>query len=117
MKAQAQLSRQHLLCQTLLPDAKVSNSLPMRRGGRAPAYVFTERYLESTTIEGAPVAEGLSEEANSIAYPRETTETEARSSLATVYVCTTSRRSIPAKFGCQPIKLELYPQAHAYPGN
>ena len=89
----------------------------MRRGGRAPAYVFTERYLESTTIEGAPVAEGLSEEANSIAYPRETTETEARSSLATVYVCTTSRRSIPAKFGCQPIKLELYPQAHAYPGN
>jgi len=43
-----------------------------------------------------------------------TTETETRSSLATVYACTVDYREIP---GCQPIKLELYPLVHMYPAN
>ena len=47
--------------------------------------------MESTVIitEGAPVAEGVPEEANAIT---QTTETESRPSLATVYACTVSRR-------------------------
>ena len=57
----------------------------------------------------------IPEEANGIADQRKTTETEARSTLATVYACTTFRRLIPAIFGCQPIKLELYPHTHTYP--
>ena len=48
---------------------------------------------------------------------KKTTETESRSSLATVYACTLPRLSIPGKFGCQPIKLELHPLAHTYPAN
>ena len=40
------------------------------------------------------MAEGLPEEANGIGERRKTTETESRSSLSTVYVCT---GKIPAK--------------------
>ena len=47
--------------------------------------------------EGAPVVEGLPEEANSIGDPRRTTETEARSLVVTVYACTVSWRSLPGK--------------------
>ena len=43
-----------------------------------------------------------------------TTETETRSSLATVYACTVDYREIS---GCQPIKLELHPLVHTYPAN
>ena len=43
-----------------------------------------------------------------------TTETEARSSLATVYTCMVDYRQ---KSGFQPIKLELYPLVHTYPAN
>ena len=46
-----------------------------------------------------------------------TTETEARSTLARVYACTVAGDRFPAKFGCQPIKLQLYPHAHTYPAN
>ena len=46
-----------------------------------------------------------------------TTETEARPSLATVYACTFPGCRFLAKFGCQPIKLELCPLAHTYPAN
>ena len=57
----------------------------------------------------------IPEEANGTADQRKTTETEARSTLATVNACTTSRRLIPAIFGCQPIKLQLYPHTHTHP--
>ena len=46
-----------------------------------------------------------------------TTETEARSTLARVYACTVAGDRFPAKFGCQPIKLQLYQHAHTYPAN
>ena len=45
---------------------------------------------------------------------KKTTETETRSPLATVYACTVP---FPAKFGCQPIKLQLFPLVHTYPAN
>ena len=54
--------------------------------------------IESTTREGAPVAEGLPEKTNGIGDSRKkTTETEARSSPATVYACTVPGWSIPGK--------------------
>ena len=63
------------------------------------------------------MVEGLPEETNGIGGSRKMTETESRSSLATVYACTVSGWSIPAKFGCQPIKFELYPHTHTCPVN
>jgi len=50
--------------------------------------------MESTTKERVPVAEGLPEKINAIGDSRKTTETETRSSLATVYACTVSGWSI-----------------------
>ena len=63
------------------------------------------------------MAEGLPEEANAIGNSRKTTETETRYTLATVYACTVPGGRFPAKFGCQPIKLELSLLLHAYTAN
>jgi len=46
--------------------------------------------------EGTPVAKGIPEEANAIGDSRKTTETEARSSLATVDACTVPGGRFPA---------------------
>ena len=73
--------------------------------------------METTTTEAVSVAKALQEEAHGIGDQRKTTETVARSTLATVYACTVAGNRFPAKFGCQPIKLQLYPLAHAYPAN
>ena len=61
----------------------------------------------------APMAEGLPEEANAIGDSRKTTETETHSPQATVYACSFPGGRLPAKFGIQPIKLELYLLLHA----
>ena len=85
---------------TSLPDAKLSKlHIPkLQCGSWAQAYVLPNSICtESTTTEGAPVAEGISEESNGIEDSRKTTETEARSSLATVYACTVPGWSIPGK--------------------
>ena len=63
------------------------------------------------------MAEGLPEEANAIGNSRKTTETETRYTLATVYACTVPGGRFPAKFGCQPIKLELSLLVHRYTAN
>ena len=73
--------------------------------------------METTTTEAVSVAKALQEEAHGIGDQRKTTETVARSTLATVYACTVAGNRFPAKFGCQPIKLELYPVAHTHPAN
>ena len=86
-----------LLVKTLLPRLQAFKLIPRRSGVRAPGYVSTGQRLESTTTEGASVAEGKPEEANSIENSRKTTETETHSPLATAYACTGSRRSIPGK--------------------
>ena len=80
----------------------------------APYASHVSTNLESTTTEGASAAGGLPEEANAIGDSRKTTETESRTSLVTVYTCTVPGCQFPAKFGFQPIKLELYPLAHTY---
>ena len=55
--------------------------------------------MESTTTEGTPVAEGLSGEITTALETEKTTETEAHSSLATVYACTVPGCRFPAKLG------------------
>jgi len=65
--------------------------------GHQPTCLPNSICMESTTTEGAPVAEGPPEETNAIGDSRKTTETEARWSLATVYACTIPGWSIPGK--------------------
>ena len=90
--------------------------IPKRRGGWAPACTSTEQHLQLQQ-QRERQWHGLPEKANGIEDSREkkTTETEARSPLATAYPCTVPGGLIPAKFGFQPIKLELKPLAHTYP--
>ena len=58
MQSQAQLSRQH--SPGSLPNTEHSELIPKRRGVWALTYVSEQHYMpESTTTEGAPVAEGL----------------------------------------------------------
>ena len=94
MESQAQLSRQHPPCR--FSDAKPSNFNTPHEGvvTECPSTGLPINILESNTIEGAPVLEGIPEEANGIGDPRKTTETDSRSPLATAYAC---RRSIPGK--------------------
>jgi len=73
--------------------------------------------MVSTTTEAAPEAESIPEEGNAIGDWRKTTETETHSSLATVYACAVPGGRFPAKFGCRPIKLELYLLVHTYTAN
>ena len=42
-----------------------------------PTFLPNNIYMESSTTEGAPVAEGLPEETNAIGTQEKTTETEA----------------------------------------
>ena len=72
--------------------------------------------MESTTTEGSPVAEGLPGEITTPLETGKTTETEAHSSLATVYACTVPGGRFPAKIGSKPIKLEQYPPCTRMPG-
>ena len=73
--------------------------------------------METTTTEAASMAKALQEEAHGIGDQRKTTETVARSTLATVYTCTVAGNRFPAKFGCQPIKLELDLLARTHPAS
>ena len=66
--------------------------------------------LESNTIEGAPVLEGIPEEANGIGDPRKTTETEARSPLATVHACTIPGGRFPAKMWMSTNQIRAIPE-------
>jgi len=100
----------------LLPDAKPSKlQYPKRRGTWAPNSIC----MESTTTEGAPVAEGLPEETNGIGNSRK--KKRQRQKHAHNWQGFTRAEFpggwFPAKFGCQPIKSEKYLLAHAYPAN
>jgi len=86
--------------------------IPKRRGGWAPACTSTEQHLQQQR-----------ERQWQRAYPRrqtalktqekETTETEARSPLATAYACTVSRRSNPGKIWIPTNQIRvLSPRAH-----
>ena len=73
--------------------------------------------MESTDIitDGAPVAEGVPEKANAITKKRQRQKHTHHWPQFTRALFPSSR--FPAKFGYQPIKLELYPLAHTYTAN
>ena len=70
--------------------------------------------MESTTKEGASVAEGLPEEANAIGDSRKSDRDRN-----TLLIGNSLRVhcQFPAKFGYKPIKLELYLPVHTYTAN
>ena len=105
-----------------------SNSSPRRQSfktstfptsvmpGHRPTCPPSRICMESTTKEGAPVAEGLQEETNGIGDSRK--ERQRQNHAHHWQQLTRAQLPggwFPAKFGCQPIKLELYPHAHTYP--
>jgi len=96
MQPQEQLSRQHAPgslptvtqhAPGSLPNTKPSELIPKRRGVRAPTYVSTEQHytLESTTTEGAPVAEGLYRRRPTPLETQEKKNDRDRSTLTTGY--------------------------------
>jgi len=103
------------LSKTLLPNAKPTSM------AAAPAYVDLPNgiCMESTTTERAPVEESLQEEAN---VTRDRLKKKRQRQNHTPHWQHLTRAQFPgcrfpAKFGCQPIKLQLYPHAHTYPAN
>ena len=74
--------------------------------------------IESTTREGAPVAEGLPEKTNGIGDSRKKRQRQKHAHHQQQFTrAQFPGGQFPAKFGCQPIKLELYILTHAYPAN
>jgi len=72
---------------------------------------------ESNTKEGAPVAEGLPEETNAIGDSRKRQRQKHVHHWQKLTRAQIPGGRFPAKFGYQPIKLELYPLAHTYAAN
>ena len=106
---------------TSLPDAKPLKLQYSQAAcmvpGHQPTCLPNSICMESTTIEGAPVAEGLPEETN----VGDSRKKRQRQKHAHHWQQFTRAQfpggRFPAKFGCQPIKLELYQLAHTYPAN
>jgi len=74
--------------------------------------------MESTTKEGAPVAEGIPEEVNGIGDSSKKRQRQKHVRHWQLFTrADFPGGQFPAKFGCQPIKLELYPLVHTYPAN
>ena len=92
MESQAQLSQQH---RSQTPNLQ-NFYIPKRRvSGHQPTCLPNG---ESTTKEGTPVAEGLyRRRPTALKTQEKTTETETRSSLATVYACTVPGWLVPGK--------------------
>ena len=112
MESQAQLSQQHRSQTASLQNFKT----PKRRGAWAPAYVSTKQDLH-----GVNYNRGSRRPTRRRPTPLETQEKRQRPKHADYWQQFTRAQfpggRFPAKFGCQPIKLELYPIVHTYPAN
>ena len=76
--------------------------------------------MESSTKEGAPVAVGLLEETNGIDWRPKKKKRQRQKHVhhwQKLMRAEFPGSQFPAKFGYQPIKLQLYPLAHMYPTN
>ena len=72
--------------------------------------------MESNTKEGAPVAEGLPEETNGIGDSKKKRQRQKHTHHWQKFMrVQIPGGGFPAKFVCQPIKLELYPLATLTP--
>ena len=113
MQSQAQLSRQH--SHGSLQSTKPSELIPKRRGVWTPTYVPTEQHYmpESTTTEGAPVAEGLYRRRPT---PLETQEKKRQRQKHTHHWLQFTRAQLQTvdPRQNQPIKLELELLTHTY---
>jgi len=111
MESQAQLFN----TATSLPDAKPSK---LQHSQAAWCLCTSLRVYRTATTEEAQVAEGLPEENNGIGNSRQKRQ---RQNHAHPWLLFTRAQfpggRFPAKFGGQPIKLELYTLAHTYPAN
>ena len=105
----------HRPCQNYAPPSK---RIPKRHGVRATC-LQRITCMESTTTEGAPVVEGLP--VGDQQHWRLKRKKRQRQKHTPHWQQFTRAElpggRFPAKFGCQPIKLELYPLAHTYPAN
>ena len=63
------------------------------------------------------MSEGPTKEANNIGDPPKSDRDGNTRIMGISYVCGVPGCKFPAKFGCQPIKLELYPHVHTYTAN
>jgi len=84
--------------------------------GHQPTLPPNSIYMDSTTTEGTPVLRP--EEVNDIGDSREKRQRQRHAHHWQQF----TRAEFPggrflAKFGCQPIKLELYPLVQTYPAN
>ena len=116
MVSQAQPSQQH---RSQTPILQNFNTLK-RRCAWAPAYVSSEQHLHGVNYngpEGAPVVEGLPEETNGIGDSRKRQRQKHVRHWQQFTRAHFPGGRVPAKFGCQPIKLELCPLVHAYSAN
>ena len=96
------------------PDAKPHQTYSQVASVWAPSYLPAEQHLESTTrtaTERAPMEEGTPEEANAIGDRSKTTETDAHSSLSSVYACTPVSRQNLSTNQIRPSRLP----ARAFP--
>ena len=117
-ESQAQLSQQQLLAKTSLPDAKPSQLIPGVVSGSQPTRLSHSICMASTTTEGAPVEEGLPEEANEVGDSRKNRQRQNHVHHWQQFTrAQFPGRRFPAKFGYQPIKLELYPLVHTHTAN
>jgi len=106
MASQAKLSQQHLL-------GKPSKPIPSGVVVWAPANASTD--MESTTTEGAPVAEGLLEEANAIGNSGKNDRDRNTLHTGNSWRVHSSRRSIPGKIWVSTNQIRAISlRAHVY---
>ena len=116
MESSAQLSQQH---RSQTPSLQNFN-IPKRRGAWAPTYVATEHYLHGVNYNRGS-ASGRGPTGGDQRHWRLKGKKRQRQKHAHHWQQSTRAQlpggRFPAKFGCQPIKLELYLLAHTYPAN
>ena len=80
-------------------------------------YASTDKKSVTTLMEGVPVAEGLPEEVDAIANSRKNDRDRSTLTTGYSYACSAPGGGFPAKFGCQPMKLELCLLVHTHPAH
>ena len=113
---ETQLSQQHPPCQNL----SAPRYLAFKTHCQAAcvwAYQTLFAPAESTTTEGTQVAEAYKRPTPLQTQQQNDRDRNTRITGNSLRVQIFPGRRFPAKFGCQPIKLQLYPPVHTYPAN
>ena len=106
------------LTATSLPDAKPSKLQYSQAAWCLGTNLRVHRTAFAWSQLQQRVAEGLPEETNGIGDSRKKRQRQNHAHHRQQFTrAQFPGGRFPAKFGCQPIKLELYPLAHTYPAN